>query len=58
MFMYFHNLINITMKKVRLTVTQYYDFVQIAKFAFVTLGVSKGMVVIEANVELLKQIGY
>jgi hypothetical protein len=46
------------MKRVRLTPVQYYEFVQIAKFTFVTLGVVKGIVIVEANVELLKQIGY
>jgi hypothetical protein len=46
------------MKRVRLTTREYYEFVQIAKFAFVTLGVAKGIVIVEANIELLKQIGY
>jgi hypothetical protein len=46
------------MKRVKLTTREYYEFVQIAKFAFVTLGVTRGIVIVEANIELLKQIGY
>lgn len=57
-FYVFSQSINIIMKRVRLTTREYYEFVQIAKFAFVTLGVAKGIVMVEANVELLKQIGY
>ena len=46
------------MKKVKLLPTQYYEFVQLAKFTFTTFGVSRGFVIIEANIELLRQIGY
>ena len=46
------------MKKVKLLPTQYYEFVQIAKFTFTTLGVTRGFVIVEANIELLRQIGY
>jgi hypothetical protein len=46
------------MKKIKLLPTKYYEFVQIAKFAFTTVGVSRGFVIVEANIELLKQIGY
>lgn len=46
------------MKKIKLLPTEYYEFVQLAKFTFTTFGVSRGFVIIEANIELLKQIGY
>lgn len=46
------------MKKVKLTPVEYYEFTKLAKFSFITLGVVKGLVIIEANVELLKQLGY
>jgi hypothetical protein len=46
------------MKKIKLLPTEYYEFVQLAKFTFTTFGVSRGFVIIEANIELLRQIGY
>lgn len=46
------------MKTIMLLPTEYYQFVQLAKFAFTTFGVSKGFVMVEANIELLKQLGY
>lgn len=46
------------MKKIKLLPTEYYEFVQVAKFAFTTFGVIKGFVIVEANIELLKKIGY
>ena len=46
------------MKKIKLLPTEYYQFVQLAKFTFTTFGVSRGFVIIEANIELLRQIGY
>lgn len=48
----------LSMKKIKLTFKEYYEFVQIAKFAFATLGVSKGTVIVEANMELLNQLGF
>jgi hypothetical protein len=46
------------MKKVKLLPTEYYEFTKIATFAFTLFGVKGGFVIIEANVELLKQIDY
>jgi hypothetical protein len=46
------------MKKIKLLPTEYYQFVQVAKFAFTTFGVTRGFVIVEANIELLRQIGY
>ncbi len=46
------------MKKIKLTFKEYYEFVQIAKFAFATIGVSKGTVIVEADIELLNQLGF
>jgi hypothetical protein len=46
------------MKKIELTIKEYYEFVQIARFTFVTIGVAKGIVIVEANIEFLNQLGY
>lgn len=46
------------MKRIKLLPTEYYDFVQLAKFTFTTFGVTRGFVIVEANIELLRQIGY
>lgn len=46
------------MKKVKLTPSEYYLFAKVANFSFTTLGVVKGLVIVEANIELLKQLGY
>jgi hypothetical protein len=46
------------MKKIKLLPTEYIAFLQIAKFSYVTLGIMKGLYIVEANKELLKQIGY
>jgi len=49
------------MKKVKLLPTEYYVFKDVAKLmnmSYSLFGVSGGFVIIEANIELLRQIGY
>ncbi len=41
-----------------MTPTEYYNFLKMAKFTFVTLGIRHGMYTIQASVDLLKQLGY
>lgn len=45
------------MKNISLTPAEYYHLVQLTK-DFITIGVKGGLVIIQAKIELLKQLGY